>query len=59
MYLLSTYPKGVYIQEKTISSMHKYSNEKIFVKLSDDAWDKYNKDESLKEKYRNGFSRGW
>lgn len=58
LYLLSTYPKGEYIQLRQVSSMYKHADPKTFVKLSDEYWEKLNSDVSLKEKYKNGYSLG-
>lgn len=57
MFLLSTYPKGKPIQLKTIHPSYKHADEKLFVKLSDDAWEKYKSNKEMKEFYKYGYNK--
>jgi len=57
MYLLSTYPKGQFIEKSKIHFLFKNPQEKVFVKLTDDAWESYNRNEEIKEFYKNGYNK--
>lgn len=57
MYLLSTYPKGQLIERSKIHFLCKNTQEKVFVKLTDDAWESYNRNEEMKEFYKNGYNK--